>query len=269
MNEPLPAAVRAAFALEGEAVPLPGGEGHSVRVGDVVVKPGAGEDARWHAELLAALPQRGFRVPSPVRAVDGRWVVEGWTAYAVVAGATGPEGRWAELFAAARAFHGALVGVPAPEFLADVDHQWARADRGAWGEVEVPVPAPLRPAYDALAGGRRPLVGEPPAQLVHGDLAGNVLFADGLAPAVIDFSPYWRPVGYAEAVVAVDGMLWYAATPDDVLPLLAPEDRRQLLIRATLFRLLAFAAVAGSVEPAAAAAETRAFERVTATVLAS
>ena len=31
------------------------------------------------------------------------------------------------------------------------------------------------------------------SQLVHGDLSGNVLLAHGLPPAVIDFSPYWRP----------------------------------------------------------------------------
>ena len=33
------------------------------------------------------------------------------------------------------------------------------------------------------------------SQLIHGDLTENILFAEGLSPAVIDFSPYWRPVG--------------------------------------------------------------------------
>ncbi|MEK8145735.1 hypothetical protein NKH18_44060 [Streptomyces sp. M10(2022)] len=50
-----------------------------------------------------------------------------------------------------------------------------------------------------------------PDRLVHGDLTGNVLFAPGLSPAVIDFSAYWRPVAYADAVVAVDGLLWHGA----------------------------------------------------------
>ena len=31
--------------------------------------------------------------------------------------------------------------------------------------------------------------------LIHADLAGNVLFADGMPPAVIDFSPLERPAG--------------------------------------------------------------------------
>lgn len=48
----------------------------------------------------------------------------------------------------------------------------------------------------------RPVCG--PSQLVHGDLSGNVLFAEGLAPAIIDFSPYWRPTSYADAIVVID-----------------------------------------------------------------
>lgn len=53
----------------------------------------------------------------------------------------------------------------------------------------------------------------PPSQhlpFIHGDLTGNVLFAAGRAPAVIDFSPYWRPPVFAEAIVVADGLLWGA-----------------------------------------------------------
>ena len=46
---------------------------------------------------------------------------------------------------------------------------------------------------------------------MHGDLTGNVLFADDLAPAVIDFSPYWRPTGFASAIVVGDALLWEGA----------------------------------------------------------
>ena len=48
-------------------------------------------------------------------------------------------------------------------------------------------------------------------QVIHGELSGNVLFAAGQAPAVIDFSPYRRPAAYADAIVAVDGLLWFGA----------------------------------------------------------
>jgi prepilin-type processing-associated H-X9-DG protein len=82
------------------------------------------------------------------------------------------------------------------------------------------------------------------SQLVHGDLSGNVLFADGLPPAVIDWSPYWRPPPYASAIVMCDAALGHGAGVE----LLAGSDR-QLLIRALLFRLLSEPAAAASCAP--------------------
>jgi prepilin-type processing-associated H-X9-DG protein len=82
-----------------------------------------------------------------------------------------------------------------------------------------------------------------PAQLIHGDLGGNVLFADGEPPAVIDFSPYWRPAGLALAVAAVDAPMWDGADPA-ILGQLAvqagydPADFSQLLARALVYRLV-------------------------------
>jgi uncharacterized protein (TIGR02569 family) len=111
------------------------------------------------------------------------------------------------------------------------------ADRVAWGEASVVVAPELQGLVDDLVAARAPV--ELPSQLVHGDLAGNVLFADGQAPAVIDFSPYWRPAGYALAVAAVDVLVWPAAPPS-ILDALDSEERRdQLLLRALLHRLVA------------------------------
>ena len=66
-----------------------------------------------------------------------------------------------------------------------------------------------------------------PSQLVHADLAGNVLFADGMTPAVIDFSPLERPAGLPLAVVAVDALMWQRARPEAL---------DQLLARALIYR---------------------------------
>ena len=51
--------------------------------------------------------------------------------------------------------------------------------------------------------------GSPP-QVIHGDIGGNVLFADasGLPPAVIDVSPYYRPRSFADAVLVADAVAW-------------------------------------------------------------
>jgi hypothetical protein len=68
---------------------------------------------------------------------------------------------------------------------------------------------------------------------VHGDLTGNVLFAPGLDPVVIDISPYWRPVAYAEGVVLADALCWHGA-PASVLEetgVTVPAVARALLFR--------------------------------------
>jgi aminoglycoside phosphotransferase (APT) family kinase protein len=110
-------------------------------------------------------------------------------------------------------------------------HQWARADRLAWGDEQ---PGEIPALVAALLERVRPV--DRPAQIVHGDLGGNVLFASGLDPAVIDFSPYWRPPGWALAIVVVDAVVWGRAG-FDLVDALDPDDREQLLARATLFRL--------------------------------
>ncbi len=74
---------------------------------------------------------------------------------------------------------------------------------------------------------------------MHGDLSGNVLFADGQRPAIIDFSPYWRPAAYADAIIAVDGLLWFDAGPDLLSRAYSSPDFPQLLVRALIFRLVA------------------------------
>jgi uncharacterized protein (TIGR02569 family) len=234
----IPQNVLDAFGLTGAVDLLPGGEGQSVRVGSVVLKPADdGDETSWVAELLTRLDEAGFRIARPVRARDGRWVVDGWSASRLVAGETGPAGRWPLLLAAARAFHTALRPIARPAFLALRTHRWALADRVAWGESTVEPLPDVRPLLDRLTALRRPVSAD--HQLVHGDLSGNVLFADGLQPAIIDFSPYWRPAAYADAIIAVDGILWYGADPALLTLAGTTPDFPQLLVRAVIFRLVA------------------------------
>jgi uncharacterized protein (TIGR02569 family) len=230
------ASVLAAFGVRGPARPLAGGQGESVRAGHVVLKP-AGDvaEAEGVAGILEGIEERGFRLGRPVRATDGRWVVDGWAATRFVAGAWTPAGRWGEVVAACRSFTGALAGRRRPAFLAARTHRWAFADAVAWGEAELDALEPVAPLLARLQALRRPV--DAPSQLVHGDLAGNLLLADGLPPAVIDMSPYWRPAVFARAVLAVDGLVWDGAPAELVL-----EDAPgfpQALVRALIFRLVA------------------------------
>ena len=235
----VPRTVLDAFGLTGDPEPLPGGEGRSIRVGRTVLKPAeAGDEASWTAELLSQVAEDGFRVARPVPALDGHWVVAGWSASQVVTGEPGPADRWDELLAAARAFHLALRSVPCPGFLDRHTHRWALADRVAWGEAAVEALPEVSPLMSRLEALRRPIGAQ--CQLVHGDLSGNVLFADGQPPAIIDFSPYWRPTSYADAVIAIDGVLWFDAGRDVFELAWSSQDFHQLLVRALIFRLVAF-----------------------------
>ena len=206
-------AVLEAFGLVGTAVELPGGEGRSVMVGDAVLKPVDDvEEAVWCAGVLDRVVEDGFRVPRPVRTRDGSFIAAGWSAAARVDGESRPAMDWAGLLSAGRAFHAAVRNETRPAFLEQRDHRWAVADRVAWGEARIEPLAPVADLLRVLHALLRPV--DVVNQVIHGDLSGNVLFAPGCLPAVIDFSPYWRPAAYADAIVAVDGLLWFGAGPE-------------------------------------------------------
>jgi uncharacterized protein (TIGR02569 family) len=217
---------------------MAGGQGETFRAGAVVLKRAPGEEqANWNADLFATLAGPGFRVPRPVAARTGRWVEQGWCAWDYVAaehaGRNG--GRWPETLAACRAFHAALRDVPEPAFIRTADHAWAIADRLAWGELEMePLPAFADAIHD-LTALLRPLE-RASNQLVHGDFTANVLFAEGEPPCVIDMSPYWRPAGFAEAIVVADAVSWAEADPDIADLCAGTLNFVQLLVRATLRR---------------------------------
>ncbi len=235
-----------AFGLAAVPVRLPGGQGTAWRAGPAVLKPADNDQAaRWLAGVYAALNGPGFRVPRPVRTMAGDWVAQGWTAYQWVPGAaadwSGVSPRWPELIAVSRALHAALAGVPVPSWLRAVENPWTTGDQVAWGERD---PGPLLgPAAGPLAGQVRRLLAllrpvDLPSQLIHADLAGNVLFAGGLPPAVIDFSPLERPAGLPLAVAAVDSLLWYRARPEILGHLAGEQEIGQLLARALIYRLV-------------------------------
>jgi uncharacterized protein (TIGR02569 family) len=239
--------VLAAFGVAGaEPVRLPGGQGTAWRAGQVVLKPADSVRAgRWFADVYDGLTGPGFRVPRPVRAVTGDWVALGWTAWQWVAGTpadwSGVSPRWPELIAVSRALHAALASVPVPSWRGSEENRWVIGDQVAWGEGD---PGPLLgAAAGPLAGQVRRLLAalrpvDLPDQLIHADLAGNVLFAAGAPPAVIDFSPLERPAGLPLAVVAVDTLTWRRARPE-VLGYLAGEPEiDQLLARAQIYRLV-------------------------------
>lgn len=236
MRPPPPEVLRA-FAVEADPVPLAGGQGTSWRAGAAVLKPVEdplrGEEL---AALVAGFDEDGFRLARPVAAADGRFVVSGWTAWRWVEGCHAG-GRWDEVVPLSVRLARVLGGLPRPGFLDRLDDPWVRGGHVAFGHAAV---APYRHRPDIAA--ILPRLGPPAVQtnqLIHNDLAGNVLFDDPRPPAVIDFTPGWRPAGYQTAVVVADAFLWHDAGPalaDQAAALVDGFDT--LFPRAILFRLV-------------------------------
>lgn len=237
----VPLHVLDAFDLSDDAVErLAGGRSPAYRVDRTVLKTvDDPEEAKFAAAVMASVvvdPTK-VRIARPVRSTAGEWVVDGWTASQYEAGAHLDGAHpWATALAAIEALSDGLRSVaaarPGPR-----RHRWAVADRVAWDEEVIE----LHPRIDALCSALREMAAECESQpqLVHGDLAGNLLFQEGLPPVVIDFSPYVRPAEYAVAVYVVDALGWHSAS-EDLLRLVRDDSPlRACLPRAAIFRLVA------------------------------
>ncbi len=231
-----PPAVLAAFGVRGRPQPLPGGQRTAWRVGDAVLKPLDTEPAilEWQESLLRMLDGRDdFRVAPPRRSLAGELVVGGWTAWRFEPGHL-PVARWPEIVRLARRFTGAVADLPRPAVLDRRGDRWAIADRLAWTEPAGRLP-PVK-HLSRLAAACRPI--RAPSQLIHGDLAGNVLFADGRPPLILDLSPYWRPAELCPAIVVADALVFEGAEPSLVEQLAGDPDGPQCLLRALMFRAI-------------------------------
>ena len=231
-----PDTVLAAFGVAEEPVALPGGKGGTWRVGGLVVKPVEHlAETLWRAEVLANLPDSArFRIARPIRTIDGAWTIQGWEACHLVAGEPNPH-RPDDALRAGISFHEALVDLSRPDFLDSRHDPWSIGDRIAWEELPVDACPSALELLRPLVEARRPVAYR--AQVVHGDLLGNVLFADGLPPAIIDWPPYWRPASWAAAVVVADALCWFGAAPTLAARWSHLPDWGQMLLRALIFRI--------------------------------
>jgi uncharacterized protein (TIGR02569 family) len=236
MEPPVPPVqVLAAFGATGVPVLEPGGQGRTWRVGDLILKPcDQPAESAWAADVLSTLkPSTRFRVARPVAACTGEWVTSGWQAWQAVAGHADVT-RCDEVLDVADAFHLAIAGLPRPAFLDTRDDPWTYGDRVAWEELPVNPRGAMADLLQRLAQARRPA--DLPNQIVHGDLLGNVLFAQDQPPAVIDWPVYFRPALWAQAVAVVDALTWHDGPYDLAHRRGDHNGWGQMLIRALMYR---------------------------------
>lgn len=194
------------------------------------------EETNWIAGFYQDAPRDGFRLPVPVRAHSGGFVHTGWQAWEALDGSSEP-GRWLETIDLCLRFHRAIAHLPKPAFFdRRPQNPWVVADQVAWDEREYETHPRLAPVVEQIRRVLRPLHGRP--QLIHGDFGGNVLFAQGQPPAIIDLSPYWRPPEFAVGVVVADAIVWESAGMSLIDAGMQFPDFEQYLARAELRRIL-------------------------------
>lgn len=241
------------FVAEGVLEPLPGGQGTTWRAGDLALTPGHDGSGAWLAPVQARLAvrldeesPRVLRLALPVPARDGSLAVDGWSATRFEPGTT-PCRDLPTLRATAHLLHAHLASaVPErPAGLGTPTDRWADAERAAYDPVLATAAAATRPEPgldDLVAGLVAGLDGLDAAalgreQLVHRDLAGNVLLDAAGVPFVVDLSPAWRSPLWAEAVCVLDAVLWLGS-PQEALVDWRSGPERQAMLRAALFRVL-------------------------------
>ena len=231
-------------ASELSAVPLAGGQGTSWRADGAVLKPADHRvpELEWLAAVYSHIRPDGFRIARQLRAADGAVCVEGWSATEYVTGVHAAR-RWADVIAAGERFHAALAGLDRPAFLDTRHNAWSTGDRVAWGEIPAARFAQVR-HLGRLVAALRPV--EARSQLIHGDLGGNVLFADTLPPAIIDFAPYWRPAAFATAIVIADALVWEGADASAVAAVGHLDEFPQYLLRALIYRAVTESILSGA-----------------------
>jgi Ser/Thr protein kinase RdoA (MazF antagonist) len=169
------------FNLKGEIEFLPGGEGRTYRVGNIVLKHinnDTEEYTNWIADLFAGIKESGFSISKPVANTKGMWITEnGWAAWTFLEGDHNFTGHISESIEAITAFHEEIKNVGKPKFLDNMDSPYARADAYAWGDKPEAIHPALEEIVDDYYALRKPVVGMED-QIIHGDLnPDNILLS--------------------------------------------------------------------------------------------
>ncbi len=235
---PTPRAVRAFGVRAGELRPAPAGT-HTWTDGRLFLKPvGCVPEHHWVCEVYANWTATHVLVPEPVMPQgpgESGWSSDGWGAQLLIRGRDTEPGELDKVRDASDAFHACIRDLPRPGFMDDRDDPFAFADRVAWEGIEPEGDDETLALLQRLRSHLAPVSGLP--QVIHGDILTNVMLADEQVPVVIDWPPYFRPAGLANAVGATDAVTFLAAPLSVLDDWSSGADWNQLLVRALLYRL--------------------------------
>jgi hypothetical protein len=189
-------------------------------------------------EVYANWTATHVRVPEPVMPHgpgETGWSSDGWGAQLLIRGRDTEPHELEKIRAASNAFHEVVRDLPRPGFMDNRDDPFAFGDRLAWEGVEPEGDAATLALIERLRDHLTPVSGRP--QVIHGDILGNVMLADGQVPTVIDWPPYFRPAATATAIAATDAVTFRDAPVSLLDEWSTGEDWNQLLVRALLYRL--------------------------------
>jgi hypothetical protein len=237
-----------AFNLKGDIKLLPGGQGRTFQVEEIVVKfyPFTSEEEiRWLAELSQKLDPSSFRLQQYIKAKNGRYLIRGWGAHQFLEGESREDFKHLKLKRELlQDFHEIIKKEPEPQFMKQRNHPWAVADRMVWGEETIKCHKNIFDEIRKLLDFIEPI--DLPFQLIQGD-PDNMIFSDNLVPAIIDLSLYYRPADFSLAVLAADKLCcWCEAEcrcfdSEEVYEFFSDIDSfDQLLLRAVLRRSLEY-----------------------------
>jgi hypothetical protein len=208
-----PHEVLTAYGFSERPQPMAGGRVSGAwQVGGAVLKRvGDPAEEAWRRTVYLDWPSdSGVRVPRPLPDRKGQWVVDGWSAHALVPGRTVSVVEDPDWFrVACESFLDVTSALARPAFLDTRDDPWTTADRLLDADAEPP--AAVAGFVKECRGEGECVEGRP--QVVHADLSGNVL-RDGQVAGVIDWPVQWWPRALALAVVVVDALCWQGATEE-------------------------------------------------------
>ncbi len=228
--------VLAAFGCSSHPVIITGGQNQNYRSDNIVLKPAVDNDeTNWIADFYNTIDIPDLRLPQPVKSSENKYVYNGWQAWEYCDGKH-KFSDWHQIIELCIKFHQGIEHIPKPDYFQKRDQNpWVQADKAVWGEIEFNFHPFLQPVIKRLKSRLEPV--KCSSQLIHGDFGGNVLFSETESPLVIDFSPYWRPVGLSIGVIIVDAVVWNNSGIE-LVEKYSRESLLQFILRAELRRVI-------------------------------